>query len=111
MTGLELITIISALQQLSTEIVFILINYNFAEFVMAMVFGLDLMIILMTILVQKVVMKHLTIRPMGERLGLTPYYTRYQLSRMEQIFEVGLAAEYPAAYDRHALAADYGFSA
>ena len=89
--GPQLVTLVEAIQQLSTEVVMLLANYRFAKFVVALTFGLDLMIILLTILVQRFVSKHLAIRPMGRRMGWTPYYTRRQLHTMERIFRRGLA--------------------
>lgn len=87
----NVVTLVHTIRQLSTEVAMLVANYQFAQFVVALTFGLDLLIILLTLLVQRFVSKHLTIRPMGERMGWTPYYTKWQLSEIERVFRKGLS--------------------
>lgn len=93
MTGYQLYLLLDLIRQISTEIVHILVVLKGEKVLSSLIFQLDLMIILLTFLVQKVASKHLAVRPMGLRLGYTPYYTDRQLDRMETIFARGLQAE------------------
>ena len=88
-----IIALLEAARQLSTEILFLLVDYSFAQLVVTLVFGLDLMIVLLTILMQKFLAKHLTIRPMGRALGYKLYYTKAELHRIHSIFRRGLEIE------------------
>ena len=88
-----LLLLIDAIAQLSTEVFFVFSSAYIGKFIASMVFSLDLLIILLTFIVQKLASKHLTIKPMGDRLGYRLYYTRRQLDHLERVFRRGLAHE------------------
>ena len=90
MSGEALLLLTEAIRQLSTELLFLLVHYHFSKFVVALVFSLDLLIIVLTIIVQRLAARHLTINPMGRRLGYRPYYTKRQLHEIQRVFRQGI---------------------
>ena len=93
MTTLQLARVLEAVSQLSVEIMFGFLIHMIAKRFGDIVFSLDLMIILLTLLIQRIFAKHLTIRPMGLKLGYGPYYSERQVQHIEQVFLLGLDAE------------------
>lgn len=96
----DLARLLEAVSQLSVEIMFALLIHRIVKTFGDVVFSLDLMIILLTLLVQRVVAKHLTIRPMGRALGYGLYYSERQIRRIEHVFLRGLEAERERAAQR-----------
>ena len=93
MPDVDFWSINEAVRQLSTEYLFVVLLYSLGKAGESVVFSLDLIIIALTIFVQKVVSKHLTVRPMAQLLGYSLYYSNRQLRHLERIYRRGLEAD------------------
>lgn len=89
----QLDALLEAVQQLSTEIVFLLIVAMAAKWLIAMTFSCDFLLIIMTFFGMRVLSQHQPLRHMGRSAGLQPLYTKRQCQRLLNTFMVGLLAE------------------
>ena len=85
-------TVLEAVRQLSTEIVFLLIMALMVKFFLAVVFSLDVLAILLAALLRRYAEHHMTMRPMAQRLLMSPPYSRGDRKAVFAVFLRGMEA-------------------
>ena len=85
-----LVPFVELVRALSTKYFFVLVLRHWVVYFLAMVFSLDLIVILLTVLLRRYLSHHLTIRPMAHQLGFKLPYAKRQRAEVYRVFLQGL---------------------